>query len=181
MKLVILDRDGVINHDSKHYIKSVDEWHPIEEALDAIRLLTESDFFVAVATNQSGIARGLYTHEILADIHQKMCECVREAGGLIDKIVYCPHHPTEGCACRKPSPGMLHEIAAHYDVSLEGVPFIGDRMSDVVCAKTVGAEPYMIHSPMTMIDDEEDIKAVKRFPHLKEAVLDILAREVKNT
>ena len=181
MKLVILDRDGVINHDSKDYIKSVNEWHPIDEALEAISLLTRADFFVAVATNQSGIARGLYTHEILADIHQKMCECVREAGGLIDKIVYCPHHPKEDCGCRKPKPGMLHEIAAHYEVSLDGVPFIGDRVSDVVCARAAGAQPYIIHSPMTVIEDDVALKEIKRFPHLKEAVLDILAREVKNT
>lgn len=180
MKLIILDRDGVINHDSKNYIKSIDEWSPIDSALEAIAILTRADYSIAVASNQSGIARGLYTHEILNDIHQKMHEMVRDAGGHIDKIVYCPHHPKEACGCRKPNPGMLYEIASHYDVSLKGVPFIGDRLTDVACAKACGAQPILIHSPMTNTEEETLLNDVKTYFNLKEAVLDLMKSENKD-
>lgn len=181
MKLIILDRDGVINHDSKHYIKSHDEWLPIESALDAIALLTKANYTVAVASNQSGIARGLYNHNHLEQIHQKMHEMVEAKGGKIDKVVYCPHHPDEGCACRKPKPGMLAQIAAHYQVALTGLSFIGDRITDVLCAKSCGATPILIHSPMTQRSDEGILNGVKRFDTLKEAVMDIMLCEDKNT
>jgi D-glycero-D-manno-heptose 1,7-bisphosphate phosphatase len=174
MKLIILDRDGVINHDSKEYIKSPDEWRPIKGSLEAIRMLTEHNYSVAVASNQSGIARGLYTHDGLETIHDKMHDMVADAGGRIEKIVYCPHHPDEGCCCRKPRPGMLHEIATHYNVSLQGVPFIGDRLTDVACAHAAGATPILIHSPMTSLTDEHFPEDVKTYVSLKEVVLDMI-------
>lgn len=179
MKLIILDRDGVINHDSKHYIKSHEEWLPIDSALDAIATLTQANYVVAVASNQSGIARGLYTQADLERIHQKMHEMVEAKGGKIDKVVYCPHHPDESCACRKPEPGMLHQIANHYRLDLNGVPFIGDRMTDIICAKSCGATPILIHSPMTQGKDEASLNGVKRFDSLKDAVRDILISEDK--
>lgn len=180
MKLVILDRDGVINHDSKHYIKSPEEWRPIESALEAIAMLTQSDYTIAVASNQSGVARGYYTHKDLASIHDKMHRMVEEKGGKIDKIVYCPHHPDDACACRKPAPGMLHTIASHYQIELKGIHFIGDRLSDVVCAKSCGATPVLIYSPMTQESTDPVLDGVKCYNTLKDAVLDLLICEDKS-
>lgn len=173
MKLVILDRDGVINYDSKHYIKHVDEWQPIPGSLEAVARLSKAGILVAVATNQSGIARKYYCENTLADIHNKMQDAVSEYGGTIHKIVYCPHHPDENCYCRKPNPGMLIEIAKHFDVSLTDVPFIGDRESDIICAKSCGATPMLIHSEMTSFDDID--KSVSQFQSLSDAVDNLLS------
>ncbi len=173
MKLVILDRDGVINYDSKHYIKNVHEWRPIPGSIEAIARLSEAGIKVAVATNQSGVARALYTEQILLDIHKKMCDLVFEAGGVIEKIVYCPHHPDEGCFCRKPSPGMLLAIAKHFGVDIKNVPFIGDRQSDVACALACGARPILIHSQMTK--QHEIDEQIESFSSLVEAVDALIA------
>src|SRR5689334_22262237 len=105
-KLIILDRDGVINYDSPYYIKTPEEWQPIPGSLEAIALLKQADYTVVVATNQSGLARGLYDEPLLTAIHEKMLNACKAFGGTIDKIYYCPHHPDEHCFCRKPKPGM---------------------------------------------------------------------------
>ncbi|MDQ2994502.1 MAG: D-glycero-beta-D-manno-heptose 1,7-bisphosphate 7-phosphatase, partial [Pseudomonadota bacterium] len=114
--LIVLDRDGVINFESDEYIKSPDEWIPIPGSLDAIKRLKSAGHTVVVATNQSGIARGFYTHEILAEIHAKMQGLLAEIGSSIDGIFYCPHHPDEHCDCRKPQPGLFYQIAAQFPV-----------------------------------------------------------------
>ena len=173
MKLVILDRDGVINYDSKDYIKHVDEWRPIPGSLEAIARLSQAGILVAVATNQSGIARRYYCEQTLADIHQKMQQAIRHHGGVVDKIVYCPHHPDDKCYCRKPSPGMLIEIATHFDIDLNEVPFIGDRQSDIECAKSCGAKPILIHSEMTNVDGLDT--DIARFHTLSDAIDDLLS------
>ena len=148
-KLIILDRDGVINRDSLNYIKSPDEFILLPGSCEAIACLTSAGYMVAVATNQSGIARGLYDEAQLAAIHAKMVSCVQSAGGSIDFVIHCPHMPDAGCTCRKPQPGMLLTIAKHFDCSLKGVPFVGDRVSDLQAAQAVGARPLMVLSPMT--------------------------------
>lgn len=148
-KLIILDRDGVINQDSFNYIKSPDEFILLPGSCEAIACLTSEGYKVAVATNQSGVARGLYDEAQLAAIHAKMISCVQSAGGCIDFIIHCPHMPDAGCHCRKPKPGMLLTIANHFNCSLSKVPFIGDRVSDLQAAKAAGALPYMVLSPMT--------------------------------
>lgn len=178
MKLIILDRDGIINHDSVDYIKSADEWHAIPGSLEAIALLHQAGFNVAVASNQSGIARGLYSHNTLQAIHEKMHTEVEKAGGEISKIVYCPHMPDAGCDCRKPKPGLLYQIADHFDVPLKGVHFIGDRLTDVACARACQANPILIHSPMTQVTDEEKclLNGVNTFVTLKQAVVQLLAQ-----
>ncbi len=171
-KIVILDRDGIINYDSPNYIKSPEEWIPIPGSLEAIAALTEAGFRIAVATNQSGVARGLYSLQTLDAIHQKMLKMIGECGGEIEKIVYCPHHPEQKCFCRKPKPGMLLEISEYFDEPLDNIPYIGDRLTDVQAARTVGAIPILIDSPMTQKDsnNEDSIKEDKRFNNLKEAV-----------
>lgn len=140
-KLVILDRDGVINYDSIHYIRSPEDWRPILGSLEAIARLKKAGFRVAVATNQSGIGRGYYTEATLAAIHQKMQEALSMFGVQIDVIFYCPHLPSEECACRKPKPGLLQKIAAHFQCGLTQIPFIGDNASDVEAAIAATAAP----------------------------------------
>lgn len=143
-RLVILDRDGVINHDSDDYIKSPDEWRPIAGSIEAISRLSNAGFDVAVATNQSGIARKYLDVPTLQAIHDKMRRAVRDAGGNIGKIVYCPHLPEDGCDCRKPGVGLLQRISHELDVPLENVPMIGDSERDIAAARAVGGRPILV-------------------------------------
>ena len=145
-RLVILDRDGVINQDSKDFIKSPDEWVPIPGSLAAIGKLSDVGFEVAVATNQSGIGRKLLDVPALDAIHRKMVAGARDAGGDIGKIVYCPHHPDAGCDCRKPRPGLLKQLARKYGVPLDNVPVIGDSVRDIDAALAVGARPILVRT-----------------------------------
>lgn len=144
MKLVILDRDGVINQDSPSYIKSPDEWKPIPGSLEAIALLNQAGYRVLVATNQSGVGRGLFEMATLNAIHDKMHRALGLVGGRVDGIFYCPHAQDAGCDCRKPKPGLLEEISRRFGVSLEGVPFIGDSLRDLQAATAVGAQPVLV-------------------------------------
>lgn len=144
MRLVILDRDGVINEDSDAYIKSPDEWIPIPGSLEAIARLNRADYKVVVATNQSGLARGLFDFDTLNRIHEKMHRALAEVGGNIDAIFFCPHGPDDKCACRKPKGGLFHDIARRMGVSLLNVPAIGDSLRDLQAAETVGAQPILV-------------------------------------
>ena len=145
-KLVILDRDGVINHDSDEFIKSPKEWVPIPGSLEAIARLNQAGYRVVVATNQSGIARGLFNIVTLNAIHQKMHEAAKLAGADIDAVFYCPHAADDNCDCRKPKAGMLHEIARRFDVSLKGVPNVGDALRDLQAGFLVGCKPYLVRT-----------------------------------
>ncbi|PWB32297.1 D-glycero-beta-D-manno-heptose-1,7-bisphosphate 7-phosphatase [Pseudomonas sp. SDI] len=144
MKLLILDRDGVINQDSDAYIKSLDEWIPIPGSIEAIAQLSKAGWTVAVATNQSGIARGYYPLETLEAMHARLRALVAERGGEVGLVIYCPHGPDEGCTCRKPKPGMLRSIAEHYAVDLAGIWFVGDSKGDLEAAKAVDAQPVLV-------------------------------------
>ncbi|WP_109513377.1 D-glycero-beta-D-manno-heptose 1,7-bisphosphate 7-phosphatase [Pseudomonas ovata] len=144
MKLLILDRDGVINHDSDAYIKSLEEWIPIPGSIEAIAALSKAGWTVAVATNQSGIARGYYDLATLDAMHAQLCMLVAEQGGEVGLIVYCPHGPDAGCDCRKPLPGMLQTIARHYHTDLAGVWFVGDSPGDLQAALAVEAQPVLV-------------------------------------
>ena len=144
MKLVILDRDGTINHDSDQYIKSPAEWKPIKGSLEAIARLSQNGWRVVVATNQSGIGRGLFDMATLNAIHDTMHRAVHEAGGRIDAIFFCPHAGDANCECRKPKPGMLLEIAKRMNVELEGVPMVGDSLRDLQAAAAAGARPVLV-------------------------------------
>ncbi len=144
MKLVILDRDGVINQDSDTFIKTPDEWIPIPGSLEAIARLNQADYRVVVATNQSGIARGMFNIMALNAIHQKMHAAAQSVGAEIDAVFFCPHAQDDHCDCRKPKPGMLHTIAKRYDVSLKGLPLIGDSLRDLQAGFVVGCAPYLV-------------------------------------
>ena len=146
IRLIILDRDGVINEDSDAFVKTADEWRPIAGSVDAIARLSAAGFTVAVATNQSGIARGLFDRDALEEMHAKLLSLVAEAGGRVDRIVVCPHGPDDGCDCRKPKPGLLEQLGRHYGLSLAGVPVIGDSRRDLEAALAVGARPILVRT-----------------------------------
>ncbi len=143
-RLIVLDRDGVINHDSENYIKTPQEWQPLPGSLDAIAALSTAGFRIVVVSNQSGISRGLLSETVLDEIHRKMMAAVAAAGGAIAGIYYCPHAPDDDCDCRKPRPGLLTRIKNDFGVSLAGVPVIGDKVTDIELARRVGARPILV-------------------------------------
>ena len=144
MKLVILDRDGVINEDSDAFVKSPEEWIPIPGSLEAIARLSQAGWRIVVASNQSGLARGLFSMDALNAIHAKMRQELAQVGGHIDAIFICPHGPDDGCECRKPRCGMFHDIARRYDISLQGVPAVGDSLRDLQASSSAGCMPWLV-------------------------------------
>ncbi len=146
MKLVILDRDGVINHDSADYIKGPGEWRPLPHSLDAIACLNRSGYRVVVATNQSGIGRGLFSVQDLHRIHARMLEELKVHGGYIEAIFFCPHTPDDQCDCRKPKPGLLLDLAARLKAPLGGAYAIGDSQRDLDAARAAGARPLLVRT-----------------------------------
>ncbi len=144
MKLIILDRDGVINEDSDQYIKSPAEWRAIPGSLEAIARLNQWGYRVVVVTNQSGIGQGLFDMDTLNAIHDKMVKAVAQVGGRIDAVFFCPHTNDDKCDCRKPQAGMLKEVARRYNADLAGVPAIGDSLRDLQAAQAVGAQPILV-------------------------------------
>jgi D-glycero-D-manno-heptose 1,7-bisphosphate phosphatase len=144
MKLIILDRDGVINHDSPHFIKSPAEWIPIPGSLEAIARLNQAGYRVVVASNQSGIARELFDMTTLNAIHQKMHASAQQVGADIDAIFFCPHAAIDNCDCRKPKSGMFEEISKRFKLSLKGVPTVGDSLRDLQAGFNSGCLPYLV-------------------------------------
>ncbi|HYD81926.1 MAG TPA: D-glycero-beta-D-manno-heptose 1,7-bisphosphate 7-phosphatase [Paucimonas sp.] len=143
-KLIILDRDGVINHDSDEFIKSPEEWIPIPGSLEAIARLNQAGYRVVVTTNQSGIARGYFDMMTLNAIHQKLHRSAQAVGADIDAVFFCPHAAADNCDCRKPKPGMLHAVAKRFGVSLKGMPTVGDSLRDLQAGFLVGCRPYLV-------------------------------------
>ncbi|MGV0960365.1 MAG: D-glycero-beta-D-manno-heptose 1,7-bisphosphate 7-phosphatase [Limnohabitans sp.] len=144
MKLVILDRDGTINRASEEFVKSPEEWQPLPGSLAAISRLNHAGFHVVLATNQSGLGRGLFDMAALNAVHSHMVKTLAAAGGRIDAIFYCPHAPDEACTCRKPAPGLLHQIQARYGIELKGVPYVGDSLRDMQAAHAAGCSPHLV-------------------------------------
>ena len=144
MKLIVLDRDGVINVDSDQFIKSPDEWKPIPGSLEAIARLNESGWRVVVASNQSGVGRGLFDMDTLNAINEKMTKAIGQAGGRLDAIFFCPHSADSTCDCRKPRPGMFLQIAERFNVDMRGVPVVGDSLRDLQAGVAVGCQPYLV-------------------------------------
>lgn len=180
MQMVILDRDGVINEDSDAFIKSPQEWIPIPGSLEAIAKLHRADYRVVIATNQSGLARGLLDFDMLMRIHDKMLHQIADAGGVIEAIFFCPHGPTERCKCRKPAPGMFTEIATRFKINLTGVPAIGDSLRDIEAAQAVRARPILVKTGkgQRTVAREENLPGVEVYEDLAMAV-DVLLREQK--
>ncbi|MFZ2737172.1 MAG: D-glycero-beta-D-manno-heptose 1,7-bisphosphate 7-phosphatase [Burkholderiaceae bacterium] len=144
MKLVILDRDGTINVDSDAYIKSPQEWLPLPGALHAIAQLNHGGWHVVIATNQSGLGRGLFGVADLNAMHAKMNKMLAAVGGRVDAIFYCPHAADEGCACRKPKSGLFEQIGERFGVDLVGVPVVGDSLRDLQAGAIVGCQPHLV-------------------------------------
>lgn len=145
-RLIIIDRDGVINHDSAGFIKTPDEWVPLPGSIEAIARLSRRGYAIAVATNQSGLGRGLFDLDVLEMMNAKLRFLVAERGGKVDLIVFCPHTPDDGCDCRKPKPGLFIQIGEHFDRSLEGVIAIGDSLRDLQAAEAAGATPVLVRT-----------------------------------
>ncbi|MBL8445948.1 MAG: D-glycero-beta-D-manno-heptose 1,7-bisphosphate 7-phosphatase [Zoogloeaceae bacterium] len=144
MKLIVLDRDGVINYDSDQFIKSPEEWKPIPGSLEAIARLNQWGWRVVVASNQSGIGRGLFGMDTLNAIHDKMVKAIGQAGGRLDAIFFCPHAADSPCDCRKPKPGLFRQISERFNVDLAGMPAVGDSLRDLQAGLAVGCTPYLV-------------------------------------
>ena len=144
MKLVILDRDGTINVDSDQYIKSPQEWQPLPGALEAIARMNHAGWHVVIASNQSGLGRGLFDVASLNAMHAMMHKLLSAHGGRVDAIFYCPHTADEGCGCRKPLPGLFEQIAERFGIELKGVPVVGDGLRDLQAGVAAGCEPHLV-------------------------------------
>ena len=181
MKLVILDRDGVINQESKDFIKSPDEWQPLKGSLEAIARLSQAGFDVVVITNQSGIGRKLFSADMLGQIHVRMIDYVQQLGGKIQSVFFCPHHPDEGCACRKPGTGLYDELAKRLKTSFSGVYSVGDSLRDLQAAQAAGASPVLVRTgngrkTLQTINegDFENFRDLPIFPNLAKFVSALL-------
>lgn len=180
MKLIILDRDGVINEDSDDYIKSTEEFIPIEGSLEAIARLNQSGYSVAIATNQSGIARGLYTIDTLNSMHEKLRRLLAPFGGHVDAIFYCPHGPDDGCDCRKPKTGMFDEIKQRFALDLYDVFAVGDSLRDLQAALAAGANPVLVKTGKgeRTLAKAESIDSIPVFKNLAAFVDELLMHEI---
>jgi D-glycero-D-manno-heptose 1,7-bisphosphate phosphatase len=145
-RIIILDRDGVINQDSDEYIKSPSEWQAIPESLDAIAQLNQANYKVVIATNQSGLARGLFDIDTLNAIHNKMLRELKAVNGKIEKIFFCPHAPNDNCLCRKPKSGLFEQIATYFNTKLNAIPAIGDSLRDLQAAHSIQAQAILVRT-----------------------------------
>ncbi|MGB0711929.1 MAG: D-glycero-beta-D-manno-heptose 1,7-bisphosphate 7-phosphatase [Gammaproteobacteria bacterium] len=177
-RLILLDRDGVINEDSDNYIRTVAEWQPIAGSLEAIARLSQHGFRVVVLTNQSGISRGYYNLSTLNAMHHKMHRMVNDLGGEIEAVLFCPHGPDDNCECRKPKPGMFNSVARRLNVSLEGVPALGDSLRDLQAARAAGADPFLVRTGkgMRTLENPEHLLGVPVYDDLS-AFVDALLFE----
>lgn len=179
MRYIILDRDGVINHDSVDYIKSPDEWVAIPGSLEAIAHLNRAGFHVLIATNQSGVGRGYYDLATLDEIHEKLTHELATVGGCIDGIFFCPHRPDEGCGCRKPEPGMLFQIEEKFNLDLSLTYFIGDSHGDIQAALNAGCKPLLVmtgNGERTLMRHPE-FSIIPRFDTLMQAAEYVISQE----
>ncbi|MDD5228818.1 MAG: D-glycero-beta-D-manno-heptose 1,7-bisphosphate 7-phosphatase [Methylococcales bacterium] len=178
-RYILLDRDGVINHDSDNFIKSPDEWLPIDGSLEAITLLNQHGFRVIIISNQSGLARGLFDEKTLNAIHDKMRHAVELEGGKIEAIYFCPHQTSDLCECRKPKVGLLKQFAADYDVDLTKVSFIGDSLRDIQAAQAVGSTPILVktgNGTKTLQNNPELLTSLLIFENLYDAAKFLIGR-----
>lgn len=182
IKLIVLDRDGVINEDHDQPVASADEWSPIPGSLEAIARLYQNGWSVAVATNQSGIGRGLMTLGNLHEVHQRLHEQVNQVGGKIDVIAFCPHTDSDDCACRKPAPGMLYTISERLGADLSDVVMVGDSLRDVQAAMAAAAKPIIVRTGkgQKTLDSHKGLEHIPAFDDLASYVDDLLAEKDKD-
>lgn len=183
VKVIVLDRDGVVNQDSDEFIKSPAEWLPLPGSIEAIARLSRAGFLIAVATNQSGLARGLFDTGTLSAIHEKFHTLVKQEGGSVAGIFFCPHGPDEGCGCRKPETGLLRQIEAEFDCILRDCWFVGDSLRDLQAAQTHGCRPVLVRTgngaaTQSMLENS-GLGSIEVFDDLH-AVADALLNEPQN-
>ena len=164
MKLIILDRDGVINHESAEFIKTPKEWLPIDDSLEAIGRLSQAGYEVVILTNQSGVGRGLLSADMLAQIHVRMLNYIQQYGGKIQSILFCPHHPDDGCECRKPKTGLYQELTQRLNVNLVNTFSVGDSLRDLIAAETAGATPVLVKTG----NGRKTLKQIKKYQRDKD-------------
>jgi D-glycero-D-manno-heptose 1,7-bisphosphate phosphatase len=177
-RVLVLDRDGVINEDSENYVKGPEEWLPIPGSIDAIARLCHGGYRVCVASNQSGVGRGLFGLGRLTAIHQKLRELLAKQGGQVELIAFCPHRPADHCLCRKPRPGLLLEIGSRLGISLEDIPFVGDSIIDVEAARAAGMSAWLVRTgkgEQTLASQRDRLEGVLVFRDLS-AVADYALR-----
>lgn len=177
IKLIVLDRDGVINEDLERPVSTPDEWVPIEGSLEAIARLHQAGWSIAVATNQSAVGRGLVELEMLHEIHRRMHEMVNQSGGRIDVVAFCPHTDSDDCACRKPAPGMLYSISERLDTELSNVIIVGDSLRDMQAALAAAATPILVRTGkgQKTLDTHKGLEHIPAFDNLASYVDDLLA------
>ena len=175
-KLIILDRDGVINQDSDDYIKTVDEWIPLEGSMEAMAMLTKAGYKIAIATNQSGIARGYFTVDTLNAMHQKMNTLAKNAGADINYIAYCPHVSEDKCDCRKPLPGLIHQIEKALNVSAKDCYMVGDSLRDLQAGQAAGLKPILVLTGkgQRTLDKDSGLESVPIYSDLKAFTKELL-------
>ena len=161
IKLVVLDRDGTINEDRDDYVKSADEWVPLPGALAAIARLYQAGWHVVVATNQSGLGRGLFDAYTLNEMHAKMNALLTPLGGRVDAVFFCPHAPEDDCRCRKPRPGLFEDIGLRFGIDMTGVPAVGDTLRDLQAASAVGCTPHLVRTGKAASLDEAGVQAMR--------------------
>ncbi len=181
MKIIVLDRDGVINQDADDYVKSAEEFIPIDGSINAIAQLCSNGFKVVIATNQSGLARNYFDEEQLSEMHHLLCSMVEGVGGLIDGIFYCPHHPDDDCSCRKPKTGLLEQIEDEFSCELKGSYFVGDSLKDIQAAQTFGCKPILVRTGKGLLTEkvlaDQNSSLVPVHDNLARAVSEILGLE----
>ncbi len=160
MKFIIFDRDGTLNHDRDDYVTTAEEWVPIDGALEAVAALTQGGWHAVVATNQSGLGRGLFDMATLNQMHLKLNQKLAEKGGRIDAIFFCPHVPSDECDCRKPMPGLLLQIGERYSIDLKNVASVGDSLRDLQAAQAAGCEPHLVRTGKAAKLNEEQLAAM---------------------
>jgi len=180
-KLVLLDRDGVLNEDSPAYIRAPTDWQSIPGSMEALALLHQADIRCALCTNQAGIGRGIFDHHALAAIHQQMEKQIAAAGGKLELIRYCPHHPEAGCGCRKPKTGMLIDCLTELSVAPEDTLFVGDSLHDMQAALSARCQPVLVRHPKAG-RNETELEAQARalgvrwfYPDLASLVEDLIS------
>ena len=179
MKLIILDRDGVINHDSDQFIKSPDEWQPIDGSLDAIAFLTQAGYTIAVATNQSGIARGYFNVQTLNEMHAKMHKLVRQAGGEISGVWFCPHTADSNCSCRKPKPGMVLDVLDRFQAQASETYLVGDSLRDLQAIASAGGKPILVRTGKGMKTLAKDSENLPQGTQIFDSLLDFAVHLVR--
>ena len=179
MKLIILDRDGVINHDSDQFIKSPEEWQPIDGSLDAIAFLTQAGYTIAVATNQSGIARGYFNVQTLNEMHAKMHKLVRQAGGEISGVWFCPHTADSNCDCRKPKTGMILDILDRFQAQASETYLVGDSLRDLQAIASAGGKPILVRTGKGMKTLAQDSENLPRGTQIFDSLLDFAMHLVR--